>query len=94
MTTLSARADGRRTKSANRRNRERWRGWLQEGLIETRTPMRTDGASSDRVDGAFKASDAVAVLKPASTARNPSVLAQILSKRGKVILGSLVTPMA
>ena len=27
---------------------------LQEGLIETRTPMRTDGASSDRGDVAFK----------------------------------------
>ena len=28
-------------------------GGLQEGLIETRT-MRTDGAWSDQVDGAFK----------------------------------------
>ena len=27
---------------------------LHEGLMETRTLMRTDGASSDSVDGAFK----------------------------------------
>jgi hypothetical protein len=29
-------------------------GGFQEGLIETRTLMRTDGASSEQVDGAFK----------------------------------------
>jgi hypothetical protein len=28
---------------------------LHEGLIETRTLMRTDGASSDQIDGVFKA---------------------------------------
>ena len=42
----------------------------------------------------LQASDAVAGLKPACRAHNPSVLARILSKQGKVILGSLVTPMA
>jgi hypothetical protein len=58
MTSLSARADGRRTKSAKGRNREAVErlqcSGLHEGLIETRTLMRTEGAYSDQVDGAFK----------------------------------------
>ena len=57
-------------------------GGAYEGLTELRTLMRTDRVSRDEVDGGlhFKRVMAVAVLKPASTARNPSVLAQILSK--------------
>ena len=47
-----------------------------------------------RGGGGLQASDAVAGLKPAASARNPGVLAQILSKLGKVILGSLVIPMS
>jgi hypothetical protein len=42
----------------------------------------------------LQASDAVAGLKPAGSARNPGALAQILSEQGKVILGSLVIPMS
>ena len=34
MTTLSTRADGRRTKSANGRNRERWATTVGSGLYE------------------------------------------------------------
>ena len=58
MTTLSARADGRRTKSADGRNRERRRDYgaagSDEGLIETPALMVRDGTSRDEVDGAFK----------------------------------------
>ena len=58
MTTLSARADGRRTKSTNGRNRERrrelWCGELYEGLSGTPTLVVRDGTSREEVDGAFK----------------------------------------
>jgi len=42
----------------------------------------------------LQGSNAIAGLKAAGSAHNPSVLAQILSKLGKVILGSLVIPMS
>jgi hypothetical protein len=42
----------------------------------------------------LQARDAIAGLEPVDSAHNPSVLVRILSKEGKVILGSLVTPMA
>jgi hypothetical protein len=46
MTTLSARAEGRRTKSANGRNRETWSGYRAAG-------SKRRGATR-LVDGAFK----------------------------------------
>ena len=79
---LSTRADGRRSKSANGGNRERWATTVRRAL----------GFDRD-ADAEGRSSDAVAVLEPAGAAHNPSLLAQILSKYGKVILGSLVTPM-
>ena len=57
MTTLSARADGRRTKRQWTKSREAARlrgGGLYEGLIETPALMVRDGTSRDEVDGAFK----------------------------------------
>ena len=54
-------------------------GGLYEGLIGTRTLMRTVERRG-RGRWGLQASDAVAVLEPAGAAHNPSVLAQILSK--------------
>ena len=50
-TTLSTRTYGRRTKSANGRNRERWGDY---GAAGSRTLLRTDGTCRAEIDGAFK----------------------------------------
>jgi hypothetical protein len=57
MTTLSARRRQAYEKRQGTESREVERlqcSGLHEGLIETRTLMRPDGASSEQVDGAFK----------------------------------------
>ena len=70
------------------------------GATTVRQALRGLDGNADAEDDGWnvargpQAGDAVAVLEPAGHAHNPSVLARILSKEGKVILGSLVTPMA
>ena len=73
MTTLSTRADGRRSKSANGRNRERW-------ATTVRRAQRGFDRDADADEDGATWSDADAVLEPAGAAHNPSLLAQILSK--------------
>ena len=82
MTTLSARANSRRTKSTNGRNRREAArlgcGGLYQGLSGTPTLVVSDGTSREEVDGAFQRGDAIAGL--VGSAHNPSVLVRILSK--------------
>ena len=54
MTTLSARADGRRTKSTSRETARLRCGGLDQGLVGTPTLVVRDGTSREEVDGAFK----------------------------------------
>ena len=54
MTTLSARADGRRTKSTNGRNRERWSDYGAAGSSLSDADARSEGWTSCEADGAFK----------------------------------------
>ena len=73
MLTLSTRAEGRRTKSAKGRNRERW-------ATTVRRALRGFDWDADAYEDGGTSSDAVAVLEPAGAVHNPSLLAQILSK--------------
>ena len=63
------------------------------GATTVRRALRGFDRDADADEDGGTSSDAVAILEPAG-AHNPSLLAQILSKLGKVILGSLVIPTA
>src|SRR5262245_14634432 len=74
------------------RGGRRWCGGRYEGLMSALALMSTDGTTRAEVDETFNR-----VMPWPSwnqrAAHNPSVLARNLGEQGKVILGSLVTPM-
>jgi len=83
MATPSTRANGRRSKSPNGRNRERWGDYGAAGAAMVWSGRRRWwGRRQPRAHRGWwglQAGDAIAVLEPAGSAHNPSVLVRFLS---------------